>query len=237
MAQKIVSLPGIGEVVLAKRKGTRNLRLSIGADGRIRVGLPYWAPYQAGISFALSRAEWIKRHAPEPANGLLAEGMRVGKSYRLHFIRDDSAKNVRSRLVANQIIIKGPVDPSHPATQKVAAAACERALKKDAEKLLPQRVEALARTGGFNYKSVRVKRLRSRWGSCSNQKDITLNYYLIQLPWSLIDYVILHELTHTKHLHHGSAFWEHLQALSPEVKRHRQDIKRHKPVLKPQALA
>jgi len=237
MAQKIVDLPGIGEVVLAKRKGTRSLRLSIGADGRIRVGMPYWAPYQAGISFAISRSDWIKKHAPESRSGLLTEGMRVGKSYRLHFIRDDSIRGARSRLVANRIIIRTSIDPSRPEAQKRAAAACERALKKDAEKLLPQRVKELAAARGFDYGSVRVKRLRSRWGSCSNQKDITLNYYLIQLPWTLIDYVVLHELTHTMYLHHGSAFWDHLQSLMPEVKQHRKDIRQHKPVLTPQALA
>lgn len=237
MAQKTVNLPGIGDVVLAKRKGTRHLRLSISADGRIRVGLPYWAPYQAGINFAQSRAEWIKRHNPAATDTLLTDNMRIGKSFRLRFMRDNSARTVRSRITGNQILIKSPYDSTQSDVQKVAAAACERALKKDAEKLLPMRLKDVARAKGFKYRSVRIKRLRSRWGSCSSQQDITLNYYLMQLPWRLIDYVILHELVHTAHLHHGTEFWQSMDSLLPDVKQMRKDIKAHKPVLAPQAIA
>lgn len=237
MAQKTVSLPGIGEVVLAKRRGTRNLRLSISADGRIRVGMPYWAPYHAGISFVISRADWIKKHSVSYFLAPLTDGMRIGKSYRLYFLTDKNVKSTRSRITGNRIVIKSYLEPNNPTVQKIALSACERALKKEAQILLPIRLKELAQSRGFKYKSVRIKRLRSRWGSCSSQKEITLNYYLVQLPWPLIDYVILHELTHTTHLHHGPDFWQAMQSLLPDVKQRRKDIKQHKPVLVPQALA
>jgi len=236
MAQKTVNLPGIGDVILAKRQGTRNLRLSIAPDGKIRVGMPYWAPYSAGISFALSRQDWIEKHKPARASSF-SDGQRVGKSYRLIFVNNDSVLKTRSRIVNNQIVITSALDISNATVQKTAAAACERALKKDAQALLPQRLKHLADRHVFSYKSVRIKRLRSRWGSCSSDKVITLNYYLIQLPWELIDYVILHELTHTTHLNHSKEFWDRLAALLPDIKRLRREIKAHKPVIAPQALA
>jgi predicted metal-dependent hydrolase len=237
MAQKIVSLPGIGEVILAKRRGTRNLRLSIAADGRIRVGMPYWAPYQTGISFVLSRADWINKHAPAAGVPLLSDGMHIGKSFRLSFITDSTAVSPRSRIAGSRIIIKSRQPANDCAVQKTAVLACERALKKDAENLLPIRLRQLAIANGFEYESLRIKRLRSRWGSCSSQKEITLNYYLVQLPWPLIDYVILHELAHTRHLHHGPDFWQAMRSLLPDVKQLRKDIKQHRPALAPPALA
>lgn len=237
MAQKIVSLPQIGEVVLSKRRGAKNLRLSITADGRVRVGIPYWAPYQAGISFAISRAEWIRQHTAAAQTARLADGQRVGRSYRLKFISDPAAAGAKSRIVGNQVVVRFNEYASETSIQTKAAAACERALKKDAEKLLPIRLRQLSKEKGIDYKSVRIKRLRSRWGSCSSKKEITLNYYLIQLPWNLIDYVILHELTHTDHLHHGPDFWRRLTELSPQAKHLRKEIKNYRPILAPAAIA
>jgi predicted metal-dependent hydrolase len=78
MSQKTVVLPGIGEVLLSKRKGTRNLRLSISSDGRVRVGMPYWAPYHTGIKFAQSRVEWIRQHQASISKSEIKDGGRVG---------------------------------------------------------------------------------------------------------------------------------------------------------------
>jgi len=49
--------------------------------------------------------------------------------------------------------------------------------------LLPQRLQAFATQTGFSYRSVSVKQLKSRWGSCNTEKEITLNLFLMQLPW------------------------------------------------------
>src|SRR5213075_157516 len=78
--------------------------------------------------------------------------------------------------------------------QAKAQKAAERALKVEAENLLPQRLKILAERHNFSYKDVKIRKLTSRWGSCSNAKNIRLSYYLIQLPWPMIDYVLLHEL-------------------------------------------
>jgi predicted metal-dependent hydrolase len=48
----------------------------------------------------------------------------------------------------------------------------------------------------------------------------------MMLPWELIDYVLLHELTHTKHLHHGEAFWSALEAIMPDIKRRKKELKK-----------
>jgi len=94
---------------------------------------------------------------------------------------------------------------------------------------LPQRVQYLASKHGFSYKQIRVRKLTARWGSCSNNGVITLSYYLLQLPWNLIDYVILHELTHTRHLHHGPNFWTEFKKVLPSAKLLQKEIRSYKP--------
>ena len=79
-------------------------------------------------------------------------------------------------------------------------------LRRAAKAWLPQRVEALARQYGFRYGRVTIRASRSRWGSCTAENNISLSLYLMRLPEHLRDYVILHELCHTVHHNHSSAF-------------------------------
>lgn len=231
MAQRTVNLPGIGDILLAKRRGAKNIRISIQADGSVRVGLPAWAPYAAGISFALTRAEWITTHRTARAKLVLENEARVGKSYRLNFVNEAGLTTIRSRVSGSTIMVTSSLPYTSEKVQSAAAKACERALKLEAEKLLKIRLDELALKHSFYYKSLRIKRLRSRWGSCSADNVITLNYYLLQLPWPLIDYVIIHELVHTKHHDHSPDFWKTFGKVLPDVKTMRKEIKAYRPAL------
>jgi predicted metal-dependent hydrolase len=231
MVQKVVWLPEIGEVTLAKRKGSRSIRLSVSANGKVRVGLPAWAPYATGIEFAKRREDWIKTHLQQNQPHVLSTGSRVGKSYRIKYINSPAAKRTSSRLRNSEINVISHLPINSPAVQSAIKKAGERALKKEAEKLLPARLKELASRYDFSYKSVRIKKLTSRWGSCSSVKVITLNYFLMQLPWRLIDYVLIHELVHTKHLNHSAGFWAEFERITPGAKKIRSELRQHRPVI------
>lgn len=229
MAQKKVLIPGIGEVLLAKRRGSTHLRLSITAKGVVRVGLPYWVPYAAGINFAKQRTDWINKHLSAHGASDFKTGDHVGKSHTLNIIQNPALNSPSSRITQNEITVSSPYEVSHPSTQKKVVEACNRALRKESETLLPQRLRYLAVQHGFSYKDVRIRSLTSRWGSCSANKTITLSYFLIQLPWNLIDYVLLHELVHTQHMNHAPAFWAALERVMPGAKKMRKQVNAHKP--------
>ena len=232
MATKQISLPTIGTVTLYKRRGNRSLRLTIDAGGEVRVSMPYWLPYKAGEQFAISKADWIEAHKIAGPQQLL-HGQAIGKAHRLVFAPSAQALKITTRLNQNQIEIHHPVahQAHHPDVQQAARTASIRALRKEAEQLLPLRLRQLAERSGFTYNSVGVKQLKSRWGSCSSTQDMTLTLFLMQLPWHLIDYVLLHELTHTKVMQHGSPFWRELESHVPHAKRLRKEIANHHPVL------
>ena len=88
------------------------------------------------------------------------------------------------------------------------------ALRSRAKSVLPTRLQSLARQFGLTYRSVKINSSTTRWGSCSNRQDINLSYYLILLPARLVDYVLLHELTHTRVMNHSEQFWTMLDAFT-----------------------
>ena len=233
MAQKLVYIDGIGDVTLAKRRGTRSLRLSINPSGRIRVGLPYWLPYKAAISFAKSRRDWIAEQQVLNQHALLSNGLRIGKAHTLYFYRDTDSQATKTQVDKISIRISSPYDEHDDRVQVRARVACEKALAAESRTILPQRLKTLSALHNYPYKELRIRKLTSRWGSCSNSKVITLSYFLMQLPWELIDYVILHELVHTRYLNHSPQFWQALEAIVPGAKARQKEVKLHKPRIQP----
>lgn len=234
MATKQISIPDIGTVTLYKRRGNRSMRLSIGSNGTIRVSLPYWLPYKAGEAFALSKAPWIIENRNKSAASL-AHGHAIGKAHRLYFETTPFASKITARVAANEVRISFPAGyaAEHDAVQEAARKASIKALRKEAEVLLPQRLQALAAQTGFSYSDVSVKQLKSRWGSCNTEKEITLNLFLMQLPWQLIDYVLVHELTHTKIMQHGAPFWREMERHMPRARQLRKQMSEYQPMLTP----
>ncbi|MGL4364250.1 MAG: M48 family metallopeptidase [Bacteroidales bacterium] len=99
-------------------------------------------------------------------------------------------------------------------------------MRNNAKNELPSRVTVLAQKYGFLFNKISVKNMFTRWGSCSSLNNLNFSLYLMCLPDELIDYVILHELCHTKHRNHGEHFWALLdfctsgqsQQLSQQIK-------------------
>jgi predicted metal-dependent hydrolase len=230
MAFKTFNVENIGAVSVYKRRGARSMRLSITATGEIRVSLPHWAPYRLGLEFVKGKQAWIA--AMQHPVAQLKDGDHVGKRHSLVFV-PSSGTRISTRLNTPEIRVMVPrnMDTADTHVQTAAKHACVRALKEEAERLLPQRLQLLARQYGFNYRSITVKQLKSRWGSCNERADITLNCYLMQLPWQLIDYVLLHELVHTRIMAHGPRFWTELGKCVDDLSAKRRQIKAYKPAL------
>lgn len=232
MATKLVVLPGVGDISLYKRRGSRTIRLTISPKGQVRVTMPHWVPYEAGLQFARARREWILEHTVERGQPLI-HGQAIGKSHRLIFEKTPTGGKVATRVTASAIYITYPAihDSADEAVQTPAQRASVRALRAQAEACLPGRLAELAAHFGFQYHSVVVKQLTGRWGSCDSHQNIVLNLYLMQLPWELIDYVLLHELTHTRIMKHGPEFWAAMAAVLPEAQEQRKAMKRYRPAV------
>jgi predicted metal-dependent hydrolase len=107
----------------------------------------------------------------------------------------------------------------------------KKALRKSAEFWLKHRLHALADQYGFSYERVRIMNAKTRWGSCSSNGTVSLNIALMKVPETLRDYVILHELTHTRHMNHSKEFWAELGQYYPSYKEARRRMKKYSPHL------
>lgn len=90
----------------------------------------------------------------------------------------------------------------------------EESLRKNARITLAARLKELSEQHRLPFNSVKINASKGRWGSCSARKDINLSFYLLLLPGHLIDYVLLHELSHTIEMNHGEPFWKLLDQLT-----------------------
>ncbi len=90
--------------------------------------------------------------------------------------------------------------------------------KENARQLLTKRLYELAQKYDFQYNKVSIRSQKTRWGSCSSKNNISLNKKLLHLPNDLIDYILLHELVHTRVKNHSKDFWNELETVVPNAR-------------------
>jgi predicted metal-dependent hydrolase len=232
MPSKQFTIDGIGAVTVVKRRNSRHVRLTVNHRGQVKVSIPAWAPYRAGTTYAATKKAWLSQHLAQALPRVLADGQAIGRQHYLRF-ESKGIPKVRTRVTDQAIIINYPVDssPEDEAAQTAANKACQRALQREAEDYIPPRLRQLAAANDLSFKSITIRHLTSRWGSCDSGRNIKISLFIMQLPSELVDYVLLHELAHTRHLNHGAGFWELLMQLDPAAKEHRRQIRQVKPVV------
>lgn len=78
----------------------------------------------------------------------------------------------------------------------------------------------------FRYNSVRVKDLKSQWGSCSTKKNLNFNYRILFLPDHIADYIVVHELCHLDQTNHGATFWERVKQTIPDYRARQEELRK-----------
>lgn len=102
----------------------------------------------------------------------------------------------------------------------------EKWLKNRAAEYCLVRIDSLSQKMHVTYKNVSFKQQKTRWGSCSSDKNLNFNWRLIHAPKEVIDYVIIHELAHTVHMNHGRQFWDLVAKYDPDHPLHKGWLKR-----------
>tara|TARA_B100001115_G_scaffold106388_1_gene78450 strand:+ start:77 stop:643 length:567 start_codon:yes stop_codon:yes gene_type:complete len=93
------------------------------------------------------------------------------------------------------------------------------------ERYLVDRVESLAKKHGFQYCKLKFRVMKTRWGSCSAKNNINLNMLIMYLPKHLQDYIILHELVHTRIKNHSNHFWNVLDGIVGDARGMNKELK------------
>jgi predicted metal-dependent hydrolase len=187
----------------------RRLSIRVYPDARVEVVVPPRVRAAEVERFVSEHREWIEarrgaalrnRPAPQPFPPAEIELRMTCERLRVHVAGGSGSL----RLSASDRILK--------VTGAAPSARLRRALRawllRTAREHLAPRVAAIARTMDVEYSQVSVRRQRSRWGSCSARGTISLNCCLLFQRPEVVDYLIVHELTHVKHMNHSARFWQ-----------------------------
>ncbi|MDO6427469.1 SprT family zinc-dependent metalloprotease [Thalassotalea sp. 1_MG-2023] len=99
--------------------------------------------------------------------------------------------------------------------------------KQQAEVFLTDKMACFSRQTNLLPNNLYIRQYKARWGCCDNRGHIKLNYLLMMLPESVIDYVIIHELCHLKFLNHSADFWNLVESFLPDYKMEKRWLKEH----------
>ena len=107
----------------------------------------------------------------------------------------------------------------------------QKRYKRYARQVLLERTEYYARLMGVSYNKVTIKDMKTRWGSCSSEGNISYHWRLILAPAQVMDYIVVHELCHRKHMDHSADFWLEGERVLPDYRERRKWLKAHQRIL------
>lgn len=224
-----------GEISIKRIHNAKSIRLRISSQGKIIATLPKRSNLslvQRLIDSSRTEIRTLLKQYADKQPRLYRDNDVIGSSHKIMFVHSP-VKTVSVKTQGQNIFItlpeEMPIDEDEP--QDAARKAIKKALKAEAKAYLPRRLEYLADTINASYKSVRYTHAKGRWGSCSSRGTISLNIALMTLPHELIDYVLIHELSHTIQMNHSPKFWQLVERYVPDYKQLRKQLKLHNPYL------
>jgi len=216
-----------GKVTIRRSQMATQVKIRVAPDGTLHASLPMYAPIFLLKGLINNSREKIRKMMNQSKPEYIYEnGMQIGKSHTL-IIQPTNLDNFSVSKHGQQIIVKLPdnMDITDKTVSRKIRDTIISALKLEAKSYLPRRLSFLADKYGMKYTKIKFSHASGRWGSCSSKGTISLNIALMKLPFELIDYIIIHELAHTKQMNHSQDFW-HLVAIGdPNYKTHRRILK------------
>jgi predicted metal-dependent hydrolase len=222
-------------ITLFKSTRAKSLNITIKPFSGVRVSVPKSVSFKKAKDIVEQRMDWIKKHLSRMQK---AEEMFTvfdwstefkTREHELRLVQSDN-KVLRATVRNGQIRINIPkeTDISTNKVQQEIRKGIERAWRKEAKAFLTVRLEELAKIHGFSFKKITIQNAKTRWGSCSFDNSINLSLHLMRLPDYLIDYVILHELVHTKIKNHSPQFWQLLDQVSGNARKLDREVKQYR---------
>ena len=219
-----------GDITVRRTAARASMKVSVAPNGQLRVAAPRLVPLFSIKRMIASSRRDLRRLLKGRPQLQLEDGMQIGKSHRLRVLSGKSLKVSRSGQDI-WLTIPESVPLSNSEVVDMVRHESILALRKEAKHYLPKRVAYLASEHGFEYEKLRFSHASTRWGSCSSNGTLSLNIALMKLPFELIDYVVIHELAHTKQMNHSQDFWDLVAVAYPDYKAARSELKKCTPAV------
>lgn len=221
----------LGDIIIRRVSRARGVSVRLNLDGDIVVTTGKYTPLYFIRRMLDSSADTIRTMAEKaPQRPVYRDGDTIGQTHHLEVSR---APQLAAHTTASIIHVNLPDNEKISSTtvQSFIRDEVKKVLRKEARTYLEARLAVLAERYDFHYKKVRLTHAGTRWGSCSTTGTISLNIALMKLPLELIDYVLIHELCHTREMNHSRAFWQLVRSCLPAYKSLRDQLSRQTPAL------
>ncbi|WP_433703997.1 M48 family metallopeptidase [Paraburkholderia sacchari] len=219
-----------------KRSARKSIGFAIDASG-LTITAPRWVTI-ADIETAIAEKQrWIfakliewqtrveQRALPRVEWGDGAELPYLGKPMRVKLGASVLAFDEATRVLALPL-------PLHADAQQIKDRVTGW-LQGEAMRIFGERLAVYAARLGVTFRSYALSSAMTRWGSCSSEGRIRLNWRLIHFPLSVVDYVVAHELAHLREMNHSPRFWQTVESIFPEFREARKQLKQHPPEMVP----
>lgn len=205
-----------------KHRRARHVRLSITRPHGLQITIPYRFSMRNIPDIIENHRQWItsqlEKIAAQPVITQPSEInlQALNQCWKVQYSESQSRLHLRS-MPDHQLILSGQVHNIERCNALLNAW-----VKKIAKEALPLLLEEVSNTARLPFGSVTIRDQKTLWGSCTAQRNISLNFRLLFLPASLAKHVMIHELCHTKHLNHSARFWQLVSELDPGWRQHKQ---------------
>ena len=221
-------------VEILRRPRQRHIHLRVRPDGGLRVTCSRRVPKRAIFSFIAESEPFIQkclRQVAEHRARYPLKRFETGETVRVRGELKPLAmvwswgERVRVKDLGASVEMVAPLN----STRVERLAAMCRHFQREAKRHLPARVEHFASVMGLRPSRLSIRGQKTRWGSCTAKAAVNLNWKLMSMPAEIIDYVIVHELAHIRHLDHSPRFWALVGAYFPEYARAKRWLREHEP--------
>ncbi len=219
---------GRHKVLVSKRKGQRTIRLRVNTQGTAVLSMPKRYPKYLGATYLKTKLSWLDKHTF--AINQIKDGSMLFTN-QLVKVDSDSALRNSTKVEPGLVTFKLKQSVADPASQKYITTKVKKLYSDELTKVIEQRLNYFCDITGLKYSSFTVKSHHSKWGSCDRHRQLQFSLYLLGCTQELIDYVVLHELAHTEHMHHQKEFWALCETYMPDYVVRRKQLKKAKMLL------
>ncbi len=213
------------EIIRTRRK---TLAISVDGFGRLIVRAPISCSEARIFAFLAEKEGWITKQK----NKMKGAGIRLPSENLDGFEFYLLGKKHLICLTDRKNIVYDGENSTVFLPNERAEEGLKKWLKENAKRIFTKATKEQAERMGVSYKSVKITSARGRWGSCSGENDIHYSYRLLYAPKEVIEYVVTHELAHTKYKNHSKYFWAEVARYVPDWKEKRAWLKEHGGVMK-----
>ncbi len=209
----------------------RSARKTVGItvkDGCVVVKAPRYVSASDIDLFVNANREWIEKKlsADEQKRKRFADYLNCVKFLFRGRSIESRAENVKRIALTSEALCVPKGSDFGAIRQKII-----REYKRVASEFLSSRLDVLSAYTGMTFDRFMLTNARTKWGSCSTAKLIRLNWRLVMLPDGLSDYVIIHELCHTKYMNHSAKFWNCVREYISDYKKRKQLLKEYSVIM------